>query len=437
MLTRFEEQLSKLVPQYGQKTFLLAVSGGLDSMVMLDLFRRLNQRFVVAHVNFQLRGIESGNDEHFVRSYCEKWGINCCSRRVETNNYATTAGLSVQMAARELRYKYFHELIAEGRADLVATAHHLNDQIETILMGLVRGGGAEVLAGIPAINGTIVRPLLFATRAELETYAADHQVTWREDESNQSDQYVRNVLRRNVIPVLKSIKPALEKAFTRSTAKAKAQLALYNDALKRWRALHVVEATDETRISSQGLSAFAEPVALLFDVIESFGFNYDQAVDIIRCLDGEPGKVFYSSTHRLLVDREYLIIQGERVLPGSVKIAGDEHAVSLGDRLLTITRPGKVSISRDPAVACVDARKLRFPLEWRRWRAGDSFQPLGMQGRKKVSDMLIDLKIPVSEKEKVTVIQSGEDIVWLVGIRIDDRYRVTEGSDDVLMMEVR
>ncbi len=436
MLTRFQDQLQKLYSGFRADTFLLAVSGGLDSMVMLDLFRRSKLHFEVAHVNFGLRGPESDEDEAFVHEYCQKRNIFFHCRRVETKNYATGHGLSIQMAARELRYGFFNELISQGEASVIVTAHHANDNVETILMGLIRGGGPEILTGIPSSNKNVIRPLLFARREELENYAALHSVTWREDNSNSSDDYVRNVIRHNVIPKLKEINPSLERAFERTVVKAKGQQLMAHKALIEWEASYLTEGFEEIRISKQGLRDISEPIPILFYVLEKYGFNFEQTSDVVTSIDSQSGKVFHSVLYRLVIDREDLIITQQAGELRSVFIDENTVEAELGPYRMEILRTTKITINTDPHVACLDAAKITLPLQWRSWQQGDIFHPLGMEGHKKVSDFLIDAKVSLPDKDRVTVVQSGNDIVWVAGLRLDHRYRLTERTAEMLVLRI-
>lgn len=360
----------------GQPVFA-AVSGGIDSMVMLHLFSTAGFDVSAVHVNFGLRGEESDEDESFVKARCAQFNIPFLSKPVATKNYATEEGVSIQMAARELRYQWFHELDS-----VVATAHHLNDSAETMLMNLVRGTGTDGLAGIPVKNRNVIRPLLFATRDDINRYAAENGITWREDESNSDDQYKRNFIRHRVMPLLRQLNPNLEETLRRNAVRV---------------------AGDKSD----------NKAGLLIKLIEPFGFNFSTAESV--------GKKFYSDTHQLVIDRDQLIISPL-----------EEKAYSI---LIEVT--SDKSFTQDPSIAYLDLDKIKFPLILRTWREGDSFQPLGMSGTKKVSDFLIDEKISLYEKGKTMVLISDEKIVWILGRRIADPFKITEKTKQVLRISLK
>jgi len=407
-----------------QTKILLAVSGGLDSMVMLHLFHELKFTVAVAHANFKLRGAESDGDELFVQDWCKNHQVIFYTTHFETKNYATAHGLSIQMAARELRYQWFNELIVSHQFQFVATAHHLNDSLETALLNLVRGSGLEGLIGIPSLSGNRFRPLMFATRREIENYAAENDIVWREDSSNQTDAYQRNLIRHKIIPELQKINPALEQSFTAMIAKLKSDVEILNDDVQQWR-LRYVEAGNTIKIQKAGLLHTTD-ASRLWRTIRRYGFNREQTEAIMMAAPGQPGKVFYSSTHCLAVDREVLLITEltEKLPFVSVPLVSGKHKLGLFE--MEIEVPVLPQITRELTIAVLDLEKLAPTLIWRVWQAGDSFVPLGMSQHKKVSDFLIDEKVPVTLKSGVTVLESNGEIVWIVGYRIDDRYKLTK-----------
>jgi tRNA(Ile)-lysidine synthase len=407
---------------------LLAVSGGLDSMVMLHLFSQLKQSFALAHCNFQLRGEESNLDEAFVKNKCDSLGIPFHSKRFETNNYAIEKGLSIQMAAREMRYEWFEELRQTEGFDYVATAHHLNDSIETILLNLTKGAGLEGLMGIRTQNKKVIRPMLFATREEIERYVAENRIAWREDQSNASDDYQRNFIRHQIAPRLKELNPSLEKTMQESMTKMKGAANLINAAVAEWKKKFVRHEGDKLLLDKKGISETSDSTIMLWEILKPFGFKYDQCEDIANSLSGQSGKRFSSKTHELVIDRTEVIVSKQIVAIGEVLIERNDSLVSLGKWQLKIEPKKKTELLADLSIALLDGAKLTYPLVWRKWRAGDSFQPLGMKGKKKVSDFLIDEKVSVIDKESVTVLESAGEIVWVVGMRLDERVKVIEGT---------
>lgn len=411
---------------------LVAASGGIDSMVLIDMFLKSGFQISVAHVNFNLRGIDADEDENFVREKCRKSNVPFFTRSFDTASFAAEKKLSIQMAARELRYQWFQELMTEHGFQAVATAHHLNDSIETSLLNLVRGSGLEGWDGIAARNGKIIRPLLFASKAEIENYAAENGITWREDSSNATDDYQRNFIRHRVAPLLKELNPSFEKSFSDSISKISSSNELAEAGLREWRKKFVTEKEGTVFLSKEGFEASQHPEGLLWQVIRSFGFNFDQCVQIVSSLHGLPGKRFHSDLYELVIDRSALILSNKKEHPGETIIEEGQVKANLGKMTLQIEKLSNAEIIKDSAVALIPADALQFPLTWRTWREGDSFHPLGMPHKKKLSDFLIDQKISVTEKKSVTVLVSGNEIAWVVGMRLDDRFKVKPQTTEVV-----
>jgi len=411
-----------------KENILLAVSGGIDSMVMLHLFRICKFDVSVAHANFQLRGKESDGDDLFVKEYCDLHSIPFFSKHFATSDYAAKKSLSTQMAARELRYSWFEELVKENNFDFVATAHHLNDSVETSLLNFVRGSSIEGFDGISTKNGKIIRPLLFATRDQIALYAHENKISWREDSSNASDDYQRNFIRHKVVPLLKELNPSLESSFQDSTEKIAGAKEFVATGIEHWKEKFEEKKNDQVRLSKKGLDRSENQAGLLWNLIKEFGFNLDQCSQVVRALHGQSGKHFLSEAFELVVDREHLIISTvNNVLP-EVRIDKGQPEALLGNDILKLQETEKMEISKDPFVANLDASRIKFPLVWRRWRAGDSFHPLGMNHKKKLSDFFIDEKISLADKEKITVLESAGEIVWVIGHRVDDRFKISKGS---------
>jgi tRNA(Ile)-lysidine synthase len=433
---RFLEHLDGLGLLPGGDRLLLAVSGGLDSMVMLHLFQACGFLVGVAHANFQLRGAESEGDEQFVKNWCAVHNIPFFVQRFQTNNYAMERKLSIQMAARELRYSWFEELLKKEGFRYVATAHHLNDSLETVLINLARGTGIEGMTGIPVINGNRIRPLLFASKSEIEDYAAEMGIAWREDSSNRTDDYQRNFIRHQIIPALKKINPALEDTFRETLSKIRSELTILNHDLENWKKENWEKEGEIIRIRKNGLLP-AEGPARLWHCIKPFGFSYAQCEDILRALHGQSGKQFLVSDYKLVVDRDFLVITTENNILDEVVIAMKQEDAVLGSYQILVKSTLELTPSSNPDMATLDADKLTFPLVWRKWKPGDYFFPLGMTHRKKISDFLIDNKISVGEKDFVTVLEAGGEIVWVVGYRIDNRYKITPQTKNALSLFIR
>lgn len=411
--------------------FLLAVSGGLDSMVMLHLFQSCQLSFEVAHMNFELRGNASDEDEQFVKNWCDRHKIAFHSKRVETNKYATENRLSTQMAARELRYDWFEGLLETIKANYVCTAHHLNDSIETVLINLARGTGIEGMTGISVKSKNRLRPLLFASRQQIEEYAAEHEIAWREDGSNATDDYQRNLIRHQVIPILKKINPSLEETFKESVNKVEGELAILKNKIDAWKKDYWTIEIDAIKIKKTGFNSH-ESGALLWHGIKDLGFNYATCQGVMDSLHGQPGKQFLSGSHKLVIDRDCIIITILNDKLMDVLIKENQQLAVLGLWQLTIGREAPDKFSSNPDMASLDAAKLTYPLVWRKWRAGDYFYPLGMAHRKKMSDFLIDGKISLGEKDSVTVLESAGEIAWVVGHRLDNRFKITDSTNQVI-----
>ncbi len=418
----------------------MAVSGGMDSMVMLHLFREAGFSIAVAHCNFQLRGNESDEDENFVAAKCKKWSIPFHSIRFDTNNYATQHRLSIQMAARELRYDWFNALIKQHSLDWIATAHHLTDSVETVLLNLTKGTSLDGLLGIAKKNGRVIRPLLFATQSELQSYAATVGIAWREDESNQTDDYQRNFIRHRVTPTLKEINPALTETTEKTIEKLTGSAHIVAHTIANWKKLFCTLDGGKILLAKTGFDhslGLLYNTALLWEVVKEFGFHFDQCKSIVVAINGQPGKLFFSTGHQLVIDRKHLIVSKKKSDLEDVVIEIDQTEATMGNNILSLASSAHfVQFDQSPRIALLDKDLLKFPLTWRRWKAGDSFFPLGMTNRKKVSDFLIDQKVSMADKNSVTVLESAGEIVWVAAHRIDNRYKVTEQTKSILIVEI-
>lgn len=404
-------------------------------MVMLHLFKAAGYRVAVAHCNFGLRGEASDGDEKFVEETCRRFDILCFSKRFETKDYAASQKVSIQMAARDLRYDFFNQLVATYGFHYIATAHHFSDTIESVLLNLIRGTGMDGFRGIALRRGNVIRPLLFATRQMILDYAKEQHITWREDASNASDDYARNFLRHQVIPRLTEMNPSFEEGFRQTHERL---LGARDFALHYIDHIRSTAAADDKSLTLDIAAIKASEFApvLLWEIIKDYGFKFDQCRKIV--MDHQPGKLFYSDTHQLLVDRTQYIV--DKIQPHGIVSQAIEEGQRLarnGSSTLVLREvPRKdFELKKDEAIAQLDADQLHFPLLWRKWKAGDYFIPLGMRTEKKVSDFLIDLKIPFNSKADVTVLESAGEIVWVVGHRINDRYKVSADTRRVIIIE--
>jgi tRNA(Ile)-lysidine synthase len=433
MFEAFREQLTRKNWGAPQHRLLVAVSGGLDSMALLHLLHQAGCSLGAGHVNFQLRGAAADEDEQFVREVCGRLRLTFHARRVDTNNYAMDKGVSVQVAARELRYRWLSEVArAEGYTH-IATGHHADDNMETVLLNWIHGKGWDGWLGMPAQNGLIIRPLLGFSREQLLSYAAAMGITWREDESNQSDEYQRNALRHHVLPELRKINPALTDTFQIGLTKTEAVPYLIAKGLEYAGAEGIQSEGHDMRIENKWLLEHAGSVGLLFEILRPLGFTLSQTQQLVGALN-HVGAQFSSATHLAVVDRGAILVGPAPSAPSEITIGAGVAQAHLGaQRLQLSVQPP--AIDTNASVGCFDLETISFPLTWRTWRPGDVLQPLGMAGTRKVSDMLIDAKIPRLHKAGITVLESGGRVAWLVGHRVAEWARVTATTRQMLRVE--
>lgn len=413
---------------------IVGFSGGMDSVTLLDVLLSLGYSCVAAHCNFHLRGEESERDAAFVKRWCEHVGVELVSVDFDTRGYASSHKISIEMAARELRYTWFEDIRKEHHADAIAVAHHRDDLVETVLMNLIRGTGIRGLTGIPSKNNSIVRPLLGVSRDEIEAYVDERKLPFIFDSSNSDDVFVRNFLRMNVIPLLEKINPSVKNAIYRTAqhvGEAKKIYDFYVETQKK--AIFI-----DNRIDIDKLKATLSPAAMLFEILSPLGFNASVIEDIYQRLDSTPGNVFYSDNYRLIKDRNKLIldkIADKKPLQEEYSIDKVSQEITEPIRLKISFLSGNITINKDARFLYADADKLSFPLTLRKWQSGDWFVPFGMKGRKKLSDFFTDRKFSLVDKENAWVLSSGENIVWIVGERPDERFKVTESTENVMVIE--
>jgi tRNA(Ile)-lysidine synthase len=416
---------------------LLAVSGGIDSMVMLHLFKCAGFSVGVVHCNFQLRGEDSIADEALIKANCEKHHIPLYVKRFDTKSHANDNGLSIQMAARELRYAYFEHLLTEHSYDYLATAHHLDDVLETVLLNMAKGSGIEGLSGIPVKMNKVIRPLLYASKEQIQHYAAAEGLLWREDASNSTQHYQRNFLRHEIVPRLKEINPGLQETFRNTWERLVGANELFKTYLNSVRQEAFQLSHGLLSITKKNILETPAPAVLLWELIKEMGFNFEQCQNIMK--EHQAGKIFLTSTHQLTVDRQHFIIlpKGNEKF-ASMHIQPTDTIVVNGCHTLDLAVVSKdtFQLGRSRTVAQLDNDKIKYPLVWRSWKPGDYFVPLGMNQSKKLSDFFIDVKLSLPEKEKATVIESNGTIVWVVGWRIHDHFKVTEDCRNVLTIKV-
>lgn len=428
MLTKFQGHIEQNFAQLKDKKLLLAVSGGIDSMVLLDLFYKLRFDICVAHCNFQLRGKESDGDELLVRETCQDRYIPYFIETFHTTEFANEKKLSIQLAARKLRYDWFHELLSENQLDYLVTAHHLDDNVETFLIYFTRGTGLEGLTGIPAQNGNIIRPLLPFSRLEIENYALEKNIQWREDSSNASDKYFRNKLRHDIVPILKELNTGFLDSFQNTLHHLQQAESLVNDASKLVYEKVVVEKENRLEICLKPLLQFKNYKAYLYQWLKNYGFSAWN--DIYDLVEAQSGKQVFSETHVLLKDREKLILS-ERKLSNNSAIFIIDSLVSKVNIPLKIEFSKAVNIFETHSNCIfVDENKLKFPLTIRKWKEGDYFYPSGMNGKKKLSKYFKDEKYSLLDKENQWLLCSEDQIVWVIGKRADDRFKSKETTQN-------
>lgn len=434
MQKNFLEQLNTFGCQ--NKKVLVAVSGGLDSVVLFDLFVKAGCQIGVAHVNFQLRGEESDQDEEFVTRLCAKHKIPVFLTRFETKNYATENGMSIQMAARELRYDWFYRLLTTEGYDCLATAHHLNDSLETILINFTRGTGLPGLIGIQPDKGNVIRPLAYFSKEQIKAYAQASNLKWREDSSNSTDDYARNFIRHQVIPKLKELNPSLEETFARNAERLAVAKELMDLGIDKIKNEYREDQKELVRIRKSLFEKFQQP-AILFELIREFGFKLDECAKIIEASKGHSGKRFLSPDHQMVVDRDALLITPHPVQWSEIRIEEDQQQALFGSWDLSLSTEKTWQIQNNRFVALIDKDKLTYPLVWRLWKEGDYFYPLGMDHKKKVSDFLIDSKVSITDKHRVTVLESAGRIIWVAGYRIDNRFKIGEKTKAALLLKLK
>jgi tRNA(Ile)-lysidine synthase len=438
MFKEFLEFIKKEKLFSPSQKILLAVSGGVDSVAMCELFSKAGLKFGIVHCNFNLRGSESDGDEMFVQELAARYDVEFHFEQFQTKSYAKKKGISIQMAARELRYTFFESARRKYKYDYIATAHHKSDVMETMLLNLTRGTGISGLHGILPKRENIIRPLLFASRKEIARFVSDNRLPFREDSSNSDEKYQRNLVRKKIVPVLKRINPSVESSFYESALRLQNAEKLLLAFTDEFRKKNVTFNKNVIYIPINAVASFAGGETILFELLKSFGFTPDVVEQIFESIKSTSGKQFLSPTHRLIRDRKNFIVTALKEMhPGSQKIDKVPAEISYdSDRVsFSVKDRRKFSIPETSAICCVDYDKLKFPLVIRLWREGDAFVPLGMKHKRKVSDFLIDKKIPLHEKEKIRVVESNKEIICLTGLRINDRYKVTEKTKKILVVK--
>ncbi|CAH2559912.1 tRNA lysidine(34) synthetase TilS [Cardinium endosymbiont of Oedothorax gibbosus] len=415
------------------QTTLLAVSGGVDSVVLAHLFKQACLPFAIAHCNFNLRGAEAAATTAFVKALAESYQVPFCSTQFDTTTFACHHKVSIQMAARSLRYQFFDKLLQQHGWHQVATAHHWDDAIETILLNFIKGTGIRGFYGIQPLHGQVIRPLLFARKKEIIDYAQQEKLHWHEDSSNRCNHYQRNFIRNKVIPLLHQVNPNFETT-TQETATKLKDIGSFFEG-------HLAQIKKEISHFKDGIHYLAiDPIVhqpwaatVAFELLRPYGFTFQQ-IKKLTTATMTSGKRIHSTGYTLYVDRkEWLISKKKRSLFQQALVTVTTQSIAYGSHALHLQTYDRADyiLKKTVMIGAFDYHMLQFPLIIRPWQAGDLFYPLGMQGRKKISDLLIDLKIPMAIKNKVLVVTSNDQIIWVVSHRIDERFKVAQTTKAV------
>jgi tRNA(Ile)-lysidine synthase len=455
MFQAFQQYINRCALIAEGDCLILALSGGIDSMVLADLLLKVKVDFVVAHCNFHLRGEESDGDERFVREFAERNGIQCFVKHFDTEQYAAEQGISIEMAARDLRYAWFEELRQQLGYDKIAVAHHADDQAETFFINLLRGAGLRGLKGMQPQNGAIIRPLLWASREQIHQYAVENQILWREDHTNVESIYLRNKIRNQLLPIFDVLHPEARQGLYKSLEHLSAENELYRELLKE-KLSQIVEEQDAVSVIARrndeaiqinksfhvSLDCFAalamtQREQLLFEWLRQYGFNTDQCRFIFEAMETGIGNKYCSPTHQLVIGRNELqlseikLFEDEKI---QVEVGEEEIISPIHLRFSQFEKSADFIIDKSPNVALLDADRIQFPLTLRHWRHGDRFYPLGMKGSKLLSDFFVDQKFTEAQKQSVfLIVSANDDILWVVGHRIDDRFKLTNGTKFVFV----
>lgn len=414
---------------------LVGVSGGADSVVLLHILLKLGFECVVAHCNFHLRGDESMRDELFVEKLAEKYKLIYKKTDFDTVRFAKSNKISIEMAAREMRYAWFKKLAPENKCQTIATAHHTDDSIETLLLNMIRGTGLKGLTGIEPRNGDIVRPVLCCTRSEIEQYAQKNKLEYITDSTNLANEYSRNKIRNLILPMMADINPSVKQSLAENISRFRGSWKIYSEKIAEIEAHITFNKENQTFVDIDKLKSQSDPKTILFEILQKYQFNSDVISNIFEALDKSSGKRYYSDTHRLLKDREHLIvdeIEPNNTLEFSIDESTKSISIPINLSLNKKARNEDFIISKKSDKIHIDADKIKFPLTLRKWKKGDSFHPFGMKESKKLSDFFINEKINRNQKENIWLLVSDNKIVWIIGLRMDERFRITEKTKNIL-----
>ena len=447
LLQRFQEYVKQNNLFSSKDSLLVAASGGVDSVVLCELCKQAGHDFTIAHCNFQLRGEESDRDEKFVNDMGKRYGVEVVTKKFETEKYAKEKKISIQEAARDLRYEWFHSLASSPKSiadrqvpDLILTAHHSDDNVETVLMNFCRGTGLPGLEGIPIASGHIRRPLLAFWKDELIQFAKDHKLEFVEDSSNASSKYTRNLFRNEIIPLIGKAYPQAKQNLRDNIDRFTEIEKLYRIATGEIKRKLLKKKGDEIHIPVKQLMSYRNR-ALIYEIISDFGFSEKHIDEVIKLAESESGKYIQSSTAstRIIKFRSWFIISANKPLQQQTIIIEEGRSnlqSALGNILIKIFTANNTQLPNDNATACLDAGGISFPLIVRRWKEGDYFYPLGLRKKKKLSRFFIDQKLSKTDREKIWVLEMNKKILWVVGLRIDDRFKITDKTERILKVSI-
>jgi tRNA(Ile)-lysidine synthase len=417
---------------------LLAVSGGVDSAVLCELCKQAGYDFAIAHCNFKLRGSDSDSDEQFVKQLAEKYAVPFYVTAFDTNAAAKATKKSIEETARNLRYEWFEAIRSKNDYAFIVTAHHANDNIETVLMNFFRGTGIKGLHGILPKQNKIVRPLLFAKKEDLAAFAVTNKLAFVTDYTNDQNDFTRNYFRNELIPAVQKVFPAAEENLLNNISRLGEVEQLYNEAISIHKKKLLEVKGNEIHIPVLKLQQTKPLQTVLFEIIKDYGFTSHQTEDVTALLQSESGKYVQSATHRIIRNRKWLIISPNKTEEAdNILIEEDDKEISFAGCRLQLMLNNQYTIINNQLIAQLDTDEIKFPLLLRKWKQGDYFYPLGMQKKKKLSRFFIDQKLSLTEKEKVWVIESNKKILWVIGLRIDDRFKITDKTKRILQISLK
>jgi tRNA(Ile)-lysidine synthase len=437
MLKKVKQHINKHQLLDSNDHILVTLSGGADSMALLKILTDLNYKIGVAHCNFKLRGAESDADEKFVHDWVEKLAIPVHFISFDTKAYAKSMKLSIEMAARELRYNWFEDICQQHGYTKIATGHHLNDSIETVFLNLARGTGIQGITGIQAKNGNIIRPLLTLSRYEIDKFLQQKHIPYRHDSSNDSLEYLRNIVRHEIIPAFKKLNSGFESVMAQNLENLSQAQGIYQQNIATIRNEITQKVADRFIIDSKKLVTNPFNETILYELVKDFGFAPSTVQKAIRAIEAEPGRIFYADKYQLLVDRDTLIIELQAETNDTLIVNSMQELEDLPFFQVHCVSAHEYALIKSVQTGSFDLDKINFPITIRSWQTGDKFYPLGMQHPKKVSDFFTDLKIDRFKKEKIRIMECAEKIIWVVGYRIDDRFKVTKNTKKVLVINIQ